>query len=113
MPTRVELIPCIVCGVPRPIRGDGPVHFGRAAKRPCPECSPRSVPQRWPQDVDELTVQFLVEGEQVNATPAERRAAVAILTARQLTARAIAERINCTRRTVERHRAKNAEAVPA
>jgi DNA-binding CsgD family transcriptional regulator len=55
-------------------------------------------------------VQYLVAGTRVNATPAERRAAVAILTARSLSAREIAKRINCTRRTVERHRATLAAA---
>jgi DNA-binding NarL/FixJ family response regulator len=112
MPTKIELIPCVKCGNPRPIRGVVPADFRRAAARLCQKCSPKAVPpQRWSQDVDELTVQFLVAGEQINATPAERRAAVAILTARRLTASAIAERINCTRRTVERHRARNTEAV--
>lgn len=112
MPTRTEHIPCPQCGVTRPIRGSVPVDFRRARDRQCRKCTNRDRPpfQRWPTDVDDLTVQFLIAGEKVNASPAERREAVAILTARQLTARAIAERINCTRRTVERHRARLAAA---
>jgi DNA-directed RNA polymerase specialized sigma24 family protein len=69
--------------------------------------------QRWSQEVDDLTVQFLVAGARVNATPAERREAVAILTARRLSASAIAKRINCTQRTVERHRARHRATLAA
>lgn len=112
MPTRTELIPCIECGQPRPIRGTEPVDFRRATQRPCLGCVHRHwFPlQRWPVEVDELVVQFLVDGTRVNASPGERRAAIAILTARRLSARQIAERINCTQRTVERHRAQLAAA---
>jgi hypothetical protein len=110
MPTTIELIPCIRCGNPRPIRGSVPVVFRRAANRPCLKCSNRGLfpLRRWPADIDDLVVQHLVDGRPVNATPAERRAAVVILTARKLSAREIALRINCTPRTVVRHRAKAA-----
>jgi hypothetical protein len=110
MPITTELIPCPQCGIPRPIRGDSPVDFRRARDRQCRRCVNRDRPplQRWPLEVDELTVQFLVDGARVNASPAERKAAVTILTARKMSAREIAVRINCTPRTVVRHRAKAA-----
>jgi DNA-binding NarL/FixJ family response regulator len=53
-----------------------------------------------------MAVERLVIGQPVHATPAERRQAVAYLTRRKLSNRAIAERIGCSKRTVERHRAK-------
>lgn len=67
-------------------------------------------PFRWPEDIDEIAVAHLVDGRRVKTTPNERTKAIAILTARRLTAAAIAVRINCTTRTVERHRQKLAAA---
>lgn len=108
MPTRTELIPCAACGKPRPIQGTPP-DFHRAAKRRCPKCARHAQTQRL-ADIDELAVKFLVDGARINVTPAERTRAVAILTERRMTAAAIALRINCSQRTVVRHRTKNAAA---
>lgn len=57
--------------------------------------------------VDEVIVASAVRGERPTLTPRERRAAVAILTAKGLAARQVAVRLGCTRRTVERHNAAN------
>lgn len=111
MPTRTELIPCPACGVPRPILIDHPNKIQVAANRRCQACanSTRNT-NRYRPEPDETVVGFLIAGMDVEATPADRTAAVAYLTTRKLTAAAIAARLHCTRRTVERHRAKLAAA---
>jgi DNA-binding CsgD family transcriptional regulator len=67
----------------------------------CRRCS--QIPT---DDIDEMAVERLVIGQPVNATPAERRQAVAYLTRRKLSAAEIARRIGCTQRTVVRHRSR-------
>lgn len=105
--TQTEMIKCPICGQARPINVRTPSLRERARNRPCNRCGNiQANANRHPPDVDELAVRFLVDGAKINVTPAERTAAVAILTARKLSASAIAARIHCTQRTVERHRAK-------
>jgi len=109
--TRTELIECPQCGVPRPILIDWPNKITVAANRRCVSCanSKRNINRHQPEP-DALVVEFLIAGTKVKANAAERMAAVAFLTDRKLTASAIATRLHCTRRTVERHRAKLAAA---
>lgn len=111
MPTRTELIPCPICGRTRPILADHPSTARAAANRTCQSCanSYRNLNRHRPEP-DDIVVEFLIAGTVVKANAAERMAAVAFLTDRKLTASAIAARLHCTRRTVERHRVKLAAA---
>jgi hypothetical protein len=107
----VVMVPCIRCGQPRPIRAEHPNTARTAAKRQCSPCanSLRNTNRHKPEP-DTLIVEFLIAGTMVKANAAERMAAVAYLTDRRLSATAIANRLHCTTRTVERHRAKLAAA---
>jgi DNA-binding NarL/FixJ family response regulator len=111
MPTRTEHIECPQCGVARPILIDWPNKITVAATRRCVSCanSTRNTNRHQPEP-DTLVVEFLIAGTKVKANPAERYAAVAYLSARRLTIKAIADRLHCTTRTVERHRKKLAAA---
>jgi hypothetical protein len=60
---------------------------------------------RQPPFVDPVAVLRVVGGDRVELNRSERRAAVALLTRRGLTAAAIAERVGVSARSVTRHRA--------
>lgn len=111
MSGRRELAPRITC---RNCRRPDMIHrahgwcdacFSRWVRAGKPEDGP--PPVGWVAPVDELIVASAVRGERPMLTPRERRAAVAVLNAKGLTAREVAVRLGCTRRTVERHNAAN------
>ena len=61
---------------------------------------------------DEVVIDRAVEGRPpAGIRPVESRAAVAILSARGLSAAQIADHLGCTTRTVQRHRARNRAAA--
>jgi len=100
---RVELVPCPQCSTPRPLLIARPSEHLAAIDRICQECVWNNNRYTAP-NTDEMAIARLIAGQPVRATPAERNQAIAYLTRRKLSARAIAERIGCTPRTVERHR---------
>lgn len=61
-------------------------------------------------DVDQVAVERAMSGQRVQLTPAERRAAVAQLTRRGISARRIAELLHTTSRTIVRMRGANRAA---
>jgi DNA-binding NarL/FixJ family response regulator len=107
MPYSTELIPCAQCGIPRPLQVRSASHRKVVQQRICTRCNTtniRAYNVSDPGDVDEMAVERLIAGTPVQARPSERMQAVAYLTRRRLSAKQIAERIGCTKRTVERHR---------
>lgn len=102
----VALVACPECGRPRPVH---PHYVADATTRRCQQCgltTSREKQARLSADVDEMAVARLTTGAPVRATRGEITEAVRILTERRLPAHTIAERLNVTRRTVERHRAR-------
>lgn len=63
--------------------------------------------------VDPVAVERAAWGDRVYLRPIERRAVVQLLTRRGLSARAIAERVGISSRTVERHRRREQVEVSA
>ena len=57
-------------------------------------------------DIDEAIIARALAGHKPEMNPAERSHLIAYLTGKQDTARQIAERLGCTTRTVQRHRAQ-------
>ena len=94
-------VQCPVCDTIRPVVINSQMAYWRAIERLCFPCA---FALRY-DDVDHMAVERLISGSRITATPAERRAAVAHLTRAGRSARVIAARIGCTKRTVERHRA--------
>lgn len=68
----------------------------------------RLQPAPVPDDVDEVVVRRLVNGQRVRANTAERAEAARILTARKLSAAEIARRMGVSSRTVVRYRRRAA-----
>lgn len=63
------------------------------------------------QHIDEIAVERACNGDPVRLTVHERARVVGILTARGLSANAIAERLRLARRSVQRYRAGEIKAV--
>lgn len=98
-------IPCPQCDNPRPVWIFRAKELRIAQTRKCQACALTNITHDFPEP-DEMAVARLLAGQPVKATPTERNQAVATLTRRRLSAAEIARRIGCTKRTVERHRAK-------
>lgn len=93
-------VTCPICETPRPIRYSTPIDLRRAADRQCLNCYRAG---RY-KGVDEVAVQRLLSGSRVQATRAERQAAVTYLVDRRVPNSVIAARIHASQRTVERLR---------
>lgn len=74
-------------------------------RRWCRPCWVRVLIARL-DEVDDVVVWRLTHGDRLDSTPGEKRAAVAELTRRGMSARAIAERIGIAERSVVRARAR-------
>jgi Helix-turn-helix domain len=88
-----------------PNRGHGwcPACYGRWYRAGMPDGPP---PAPWTaQPLDGVAIELAVKGTRPRLTPQERRAAVAELRERGLSLSAVADRLGCSQRTVERHTA--------
>jgi hypothetical protein len=114
--SRTRLAPCTECRLPMILQRHGPIPAGYTRQHGggglCGRCYSRGWKQAkragvpW-RPVDEVAVQRAVWGDApASLSPAERRAAVAVLTRRGLTVVATATVLRTTTRTVERHRAR-------
>lgn len=108
----MTIVPCPRCGRPRPIQDRYPYLVRDAAKRQCYPCGIATRNVATYAALDEVAVLRLIDGRPpAHTTPAERRAAVAYLTAHGRSAAWIAERIGVTERSVCRLRAANRAAA--
>lgn len=108
-------VPCVQCGDLRALMVSGPVQAAQVAQRMCRSCaSLTNARTRWlnrlrgTEDFDWAAVDNMMHGIRVPRSThldAERTEAVARLTARGLTAKAIAELLHTTPRSVVRRRA--------
>lgn len=100
-----RMVPCMVCGTARQLT---------RYYDPSPRCLRCALVARSEEmrdrhsQVDEMAVERLLSGSMVQATRAERQAAITYLTGHGLSAREIAERIRVSSRTVQRLRSRAA-----
>ena len=95
-PRKYRSIPCSMCGQPA-------TWVGR-----CRSCASQIAATQRNSWLDEMAVERLLAAQPVQATRAERQAAVTYLTGKRMSARLIAERLRLSERTVVRLRNRGA-----
>jgi DNA-binding CsgD family transcriptional regulator len=114
----VPVRPCTRCARSRRIQGRGLCsacydwHRNRGSLDLYPVTGPEALLIRGNRGLDEIAVERALAGDKLALTIEERRLVVDVLTRKGVTARAIAERLGITTRSVVRHRATLRGARP-